>query len=202
MNRRAMLALKRALLAIAAPVLLTACSSQPEPEPEPPLAGAAIGGEFTLIDKTGKEVRWSDFDGSWRTIYFGFTFCPDACPLDMDKLMKGFRQFEQAHPDRAAKMQPLFVSIDPERDGPKEVGQFAAAFHPRLIGLSGSPEQVQAAANAFVAYYRKGEETAGGYLMDHSRQAYLMDAEGKPVALLPIDQSSEAVAAELDKWVR
>ena len=200
MNRRAMLALKRALLLLAAPVALTACSA--EPEAQPPLAGAQIGGEFTLIDKDSKTVRWSDFDGSWRTIYFGYTFCPDACPLDMGVLMKGFRQFENAHPDLAAKVQPLFVSIDPARDGPEQVGQFAAAFHPRLIGLTGTQEQVDAAAKAFVSYYQKGEETAGGYLMDHSRQAYLMDPEGKPVALLPIDQSPEAVAQELSKWVK
>ena len=200
MNRRAMLALKRALLLLAAPVALAACSA--EPEAQPPLAGAQIGGEFTLIDKDSKTVRWSDFDGSWRTIYFGYTFCPDACPLDMGVLMKGFRQFENAHPDLAAKVQPLFVSIDPARDGPEQVGQFAAAFHPRLIGLTGTQEQVDAAAKAFVSYYQKGEETAGGYLMDHSRQAYLMDPEGKPVALLPIDQSPEAVAQELSKWVK
>ena len=122
MNRRAMLALKRAVLLLAAPVALTACSA--EPEAQPPLAGAQIGGEFTLIDKDSKTVRWSDFDGSWRTIYFGYTFCPDACPLDMGVLMKGFRQFENAHPDLAAKVQPLFVSIDPARDGPEQVGQF------------------------------------------------------------------------------
>jgi protein SCO1 len=200
MNRRAMSPLSRALTVLSAPLLLLACSAQPAPEP--PLAGAAIGGAFTLVDKDAKPVAWSDFDGSWRTIYFGFTFCPDACPLDMKALMSGFAQFEAAHPERAAKVQPLFVSIDPARDGPKEVGQFAAAFHPRLIGLTGSPEQVAAAAKAFAVYYQKGEETAGGYLMDHSRAAYLMDPEGKPIAILPIDQSPEAVAAELDKWVR
>jgi protein SCO1/2 len=117
-------------------------------------------------------------------------------------LMKGFRQFEKEHPELAAKVQPLFVTIDPARDGPKQVGEFAAAFHPRLIGLTGSAAQVDAAAKAFVAYYQKGEETAGGYLMDHSRQAYLMDPKGKPIAILPIDQSPEKVAEELAKWVK
>jgi protein SCO1 len=190
----------RFLLALAAPLSLLACTAQPAEEP--PLAGAAIGGEFTLVDKNAKPVRWSDFDGSWRTVYFGFTFCPDACPLDLSVLMNGFRKFEKAHPERAAKVQPLFVSIDPERDGPQEVGQFAAAFHPRLIGLTGTPEQIDAAAKAFAVYYQKGEETAGGYLMDHSRAAYLMDAQGKPIAILPIDESPDAVAAELEKWVR
>jgi len=200
MNRRAMVAFARAFFALTAPALLLACKA--EPPPEAPLAGAAIGGEFTLVDKTGKPVRWSQFAGSWRTIYFGYTFCPDACPTDMAVLMKGFRKFEQDHPELAAKVQPLFVTIDPARDGPKQVGEFAAAFHPRLIGLTGTPAQVDAAAKAFVAYYQKGEETSGGYLMDHSRQAYLMDPQGKPIAILPIDKSPEAVASELEKWVR
>lgn len=205
MNRRAMVAFSRAffapaIFAVAAPVMLAACSAQPEPEP--PLAGASIGGEFTLVDKSGAQVRWSQFEGSWRTIYFGYTFCPDACPMDMAVLMKGFRQFEKAHPERAAKVQPLFVTIDPARDGPKQVGEFAAAFHPRLIGLTGTPSQVDAAAKAFVAYYQKGEATSGGYLMDHSRHAYLMDPQGMPIAILPIDQSPEKVAEELEKWVR
>jgi protein SCO1/2 len=198
MNRRAMVAFARAFVALAAPALLLACKAAPEP----PLAGAKIGGEFTLVDKTGKDVRWSQFDGSWRTIYFGYTFCPDACPTDMAVLMKGFRQFEKEHPDLAAKVQPLFVTIDPARDGPKQVGEFAKAFHPRLIGLTGTAEQVDTAAKAFVAYYQKGEETSGGYLMDHSRQAYLMDPQGKPIAILPTDQSPAAVASELAKWVK
>ncbi len=200
MNRRAMSAFIRALIIAAAPVLLAGCSA--EPAPQPPLAGANIGGEFTLADKTGKQVRWSQFGGSWRTIYFGYTFCPDACPNDMGVLMKGFRLFEKARPDLAAKVQPLFVTIDPARDGPGQVGEFAAAFHPRLIGLTGTAEQVGQAAKAFAIYYQKGEETSGGYLMDHSRQAYLMDPQGKPVAMLPVDQSPEMVAQELEKWVR
>ena len=200
MNRRAMAAFSRALFVLAVSAGLFACKA--EPSSEPPLAGAAIGGAFTLIDKAGKDVRWSQFSGSWRTIYFGYTFCPDACPTDMAVLMKGFRMFEEKHPELAAKVQPLFVSIDPTRDGPRQVGEFAAAFHPRLIGLTGTQAQVDAAAKAFVAYYQKGEETSGGYLMDHSRQAYLMDPQGKPIALLPIDKSPEAVAAELEKWVR
>jgi protein SCO1/2 len=208
MNRAAMTypfrtALLRTFAALAIPFALAACGSNaPPPAERPPLEGAAIGGPFTLVDKTGTTVRWEDFAGKYRIVYFGYTFCPDACPLDVQQLMKGFGQFEKASPALARQVQPMFISIDPVRDTPKVVGEFAAAFSPRLLGLTGTPAQVQAAAKAFAAYYAKGQESAGGYLMDHSRVAFLMDREGKPIAMLPIDKSPEAVAAELTKWVR
>jgi protein SCO1/2 len=195
MNRRAML---RSLTLLAA-VLLGACS--PRAETPPPLAGARIGGDFTLIDKTGETVRFHDFRGKYPVVYFGYTFCPDVCPLDVQHLMQGYNRFAKADPEAAAKVQPIFVSIDPERDTPAVVGEFAAAFSPRLIGLTGSPEQVAEAAKMFAAYYRKGDpQPGGGYLMDHSRAAYLMGSQGQPIALLPVDEGAEAVAKELERW--
>ena len=167
----------------------------------PPLEGARIGGDFALIDKAGKPVRFHDFAGKYRIVYFGYTFCPDACPLDMQELIQGYAKFAKAEPDVAARVQPLFVSIDPARDTPAAVGEFAAAFSPNLIGLTGSEAQVAEAAKMFKAYYAKGEPTKdGGYLMDHARIAYLMDPAGKPLAILPIDQTPEAVAESLAKW--
>lgn len=197
MNRRAML---RPVTALAALLFtLTACS--PEQAMPPPLEGAAIGGDFSLIDKAGKPVRFHDFAGKYRIVYFGYTFCPDACPLDVQKMMQGYARFAKAEPQVAARVQPLFVSIDPARDTPTAVGEFAAAFSPKLIGLTGTEAQVAEAAKMFKAYYTKGEPTkAGGYLMDHSRIAYLMDPDGKPLALLPIDQTPDAVAESLAKW--
>jgi len=208
MNRAAMTypvraALLRTFAVLAIPFALTACdSSAPPPAERPPLEGAAIGGPFTLVDKTGATVRWEDFAGKYRIVYFGYTFCPDACPMDVQQMMKGFGLFEKASPALARQVQPIFISIDPARDTPKVVGEFAAAFSPRLLGLTGTPEQVQAAAKAFAAYYARGQESAGGYLMDHSRVAFLMNRDGKPMAMLPVDKNPEAVAAELTKWVR
>lgn len=205
MNRRAMT--KPRLLA-AILLVLASCSPQGDPEPQiqgVDLAGAQIGGEFTLTGKDGNRVRWSDFAGKYRIIYFGYTFCPDACPMDVAAMMRGFSRFEQAHPDQAAKVQPIFITIDPARDTPEVVGQWTAAFGPRLLGLTGTPEQVKQAASAFAAYYKRGAQTSGGYLMDHSRIAYLMDPQGKPIAMLPVDKGAaapEAVAAELAKWVK
>ncbi|MBB4860686.1 protein SCO1/2 [Novosphingobium chloroacetimidivorans] len=206
MNRRAMIHRFLSVCALLlAPLTLAACGSGGQPaasEQRPPLEGAAIGGPFTLIDKDSKPVTWDSFKGKYRIVYFGYTFCPDACPLDMQQLMKGFAAFERGSADRAAKVQPIFITIDPERDTPQVVGQWTAAFSPRLIGLTGTPAQVAVAAKAFAAYYSKGKESSGGYLMDHSRIAYLMDPDGKPLAMLPVDKGADAVAAELNTWVK
>ena len=190
-------------LAVALPiVLLSAGCGGNAPAEDPPLAGAAIGGPFELVDKTGKAVRWSDFDGKYRIVYFGYTYCPDVCPLDVQHLMQGFARFEEAEPRLAAEVQPIFVSIDPVRDTPAKAGEFAAAFSEDLIGLTGTAEQVDAAAKAFGVYYAKGEDAGGNrYLMDHSRSAYLMGRQGEPIALLPADKGAEAVATELERWV-
>lgn len=202
MNRHAMTYRILALAAALLPLALAACDAAPGSSAErPPLEGAAIGGPFTLTDKDGSTVRWDDFAGKYRIVYFGYTFCPDACPMDVQNMMQGFAGFEKATPELAAKVQPIFISIDPARDTPAIVGEFSAAFSPRLLGLTGTPEQVKQAANAFAAFYAKGEESGGGYLMDHSRIAYLMAPDGKPMAMLPVDKGPEAVSAELGKWV-
>jgi len=208
MNRRAMDPKRPIRLRLAASLILplgaalltlAACSGGGEPAP---LEGAAIGGDFTLVDKTGKTVRAADFKGRYRTLYFGYTFCPDVCPLDVQILMRGYHLFAKAHPDLAPKVAPLFISIDPARDTPAVVGQFAARFGKELTGLTGTEAQVAAVAKSYAVYYKKGEGSApDSYLMDHSRAAYLMGPEGQPIALLPVDKDARAVAADLAKWV-
>ena len=206
MNRSAMIKPHRytplAIFAATCALLLAACSGPVQaPAAEPPLAGAHIGGPFTLTDKDGRTRRWADFSGRYRLVYFGYTYCPDACPTDVAALMQGFNRFDHAHPKLAAQVQPLFITIDPARDTPAVVGEFAAAFSPRLMGLSGSPEQIAQAARAFAVYYAKGAQSPGGYVMDHSRIAYLMGRKGEPIAILPIDKGPAAVADELALWV-
>jgi len=189
-----------AALGLCAGLGLAGCQQQAAEAP--PLEGASIGGPFTLKDKDGKTVTWAQFEGKWRIVYFGYTFCPDACPMDVQAMMRGFYAFQKAHPQEASAVQPIFISIDPERDTPDVVGKWTGAFGPALLGLTGTPEQVKAAAGAFAVYYKRGEDTAGGYLMDHSRIAYLMAPDGKPIAMLPVDKGGDAVAAELAKWVK
>ncbi|WP_374531329.1 SCO family protein [Novosphingobium sp.] len=187
-----------------AAIALAACSpgAAPVPIQGTELTGAEIGGPFTLVDKDGKTVNSGDFAGRYLIVYFGYTFCPDACPTDVGVLMRGFAQFEKAHPELAAKVQPIFISIDPARDTPAKVGEFAAAFSPRLIGLTGSQAQVDAAVKAYKAVAQRGNDTPGGYLMDHSRMAYLMGPKGEPIEALPVDKNAEAVAADLAASVK
>jgi len=187
---------------LAAALSLTSIVAACGPAAEPPLAGTGIGGQFELVDKSGKTVRWSDFNGKYRMVYFGFTYCPDACPSDLARSGKGLQQFEQEHPDLGAKVQPIFISVDPERDTPAVVGEFAANFHPRLIGLTGTPAQVEAAADAFKVFYEKTPPGADGqYMVNHSTVTYLFGPKGEPLATIPTDQGPDAVAAELEKWV-
>lgn len=173
------------------------------PKEPPPLDGAAIGGPFELVDNEGQSVRWADFAGKWRMVYFGYTYCPDVCPFDVQRMMAGYRQFAAADPELAAEVQPIFITIDPARDTPAKIGEYTANFGDELLGLTGTAAAVDQAARAFAVYYQPGEVSeAGGYLMDHSRAAYLMDRQGNPIALLPVEDNAEAVAAELARWVR
>jgi protein SCO1 len=180
---------------------LSACNAGTA-QPEPPLAGATIGGPFTLTDQTGAQRSERDFAGKYRIVYFGYTFCPDVCPVDVANIAAGLKAFEAKDPARGRQVVPIFITADPARDTPAALKAFVANFHPRLVGLTGSTAAIDAAAKAHAVYIKRGApQPGGGYLVDHSRAAYLMDPEGKPLALLPADKGAAEVAAELAKWV-
>ena len=183
---------------------LSLSGCQQKPSEKPPLEGAAIGGDFTLTDQDGKPFDSKSLKGKYRIFYFGYTFCPDACPTDMAVLGKAMRQLDAKDPALSAKIQPLFVSVDPARDTPAVLKQFTAAFYPRLIGLTGSDAQIARVAKQYAISYRKEPAPAGasGYLMDHPRVAYLFDPDGKPIEMLPVDANADQVEADLEKWVR
>ncbi|MEJ5093429.1 MULTISPECIES: SCO family protein [Sphingomonas] len=185
-------------------LLLAGCGGATNgPSQEPPLAGARIGGAFALTDGAGKTVRDTDFAGRYRIVYFGYTFCPDVCPVDLQKIAAGLKAFEGAHADLAPKVVPIFITVDPERDTPEVVGRYVAAFHPRMVGLTGTPQAIAQVARAYaVPFAKRREAGATEYLMDHGTQAYLMGPDGQPIALLPTDQGPEAIARELERWVR
>ena len=178
---------------------LGACSS---PSAPPPLEGASMGGPFTLTDQNGRRVSDRDFAGKYRLIYFGYTFCPDVCPVDMQVIGAGLRRFEAEDGARAARVQPIFISVDPARDTPAVLRQFVAAFHPRTIGLTGSEAEIAQVAREYRIFYQRGEASAGGYMVNHTRMAVLYGPEGQPIAIIPHDQGPEGVATELGRWVR
>ena len=170
---------------------------------EPPLAGAPIGGAFALTDQDGGRVTNDSLKGSYRLVYFGYSFCPDVCPVDVQRMAQGLKTFEASNPERAARVVPVFITVDPARDTPAALKAFVAAFHPRLIGLTGTQAEVDVAKRAYRVYAAKGEGTdAENYLMDHSAFVYLMDPDGKPIMYFERGDDAAAIAAGLAKWVR
>ena len=198
---------KNILLAVAAILTLSSCNNAPSQAPlsSAPLAGAAIGGDFSLTDQDGRKRSNAEFDGQYRIIYFGYTNCPDICTPDVQNLMAGLKAFEKTSPALEKKIQPIFITVDPERDTPAVLKQFTAAFHPRLIGLTGTSAEIAATAKKFAVYYDRIEgSTPDAYLMSHSQTPFLMGPDGKPIAILPVANEGAAslVTAELAKWVR
>jgi protein SCO1/2 len=144
------------------------------------VAREAVTGEFSLVDQNGNAVTDEDYRGSWLLVFFGYTHCPDVCPTTLGVV--GLAMDELG--DDAAKLQPLFITVDPERDTPEVMAEYLSAFHPGIVGLTGSPEQIKAAAQSHRAYYAKAPMEEGGeigetdYAMDHSAYLYLMDQNG------------------------
>jgi cytochrome oxidase Cu insertion factor (SCO1/SenC/PrrC family) len=139
---------------------------------------ALIGGPFTLVDHTSKTVTEADFRGRFMLIFFGFTYCPDACPTALTVMAEALDIIGPA----AARIVPVMISIDPERDTPEQLAMYVRHFHPSLIGLTGSADQVATAAKAFRVYYAKVKEEGsdeGEYTMDHTAIIYLMGPDGK-----------------------
>lgn len=179
---------------------LAACTPSAD-KAEPPLAGARIGGPFTLTDQDGRRVSDRDFAGRYRLMYFGYSFCPDVCPVDLQKLMAGYAALEKSDPGVTAKIAPIFVTVDPERDTPAVLKQYVSAFHPKLIGLTGTPAEIAAVAKEYAIIYSKVQQPgASAYLVDHSRIVYLFGPKGEPIALIPEDGKPDQIAAELKRW--
>jgi protein SCO1/2 len=129
----------------------------------------------------------------------------------MQQLMAGLKRYEKSHPELANKIQPIFISVDPERDNPAVLKQFVSAFHPNLIGLTGNSSEITAVAKSYAVFFDRVPGTnAEDYLMSHTQLPYLMGPKGEPLAPLPVDTPTteinegepDAVAADLEKWVR
>jgi protein SCO1/2 len=189
------------LIALLLAVVLSGCEGGRAAPP--PLEGATMGGAFTLTDQFGRRVSDTAFAGKYRLVYFGFTFCPDVCPVDMQVIGAGLRQFEADDAARAARVQPIFISVDPARDTPAVLRQFVANFHPRFVGLTGGEDEIARTARAYGVFYERARPgQGGGYNVNHSRMIVLYGPEGQPIAIVPHDRGPAAVAGELERWVR
>lgn len=167
------------------------------------LAGSTLGGAFSLVNQDGKPVTDQDFKGKYRLMYFGYTFCPDVCPTDVALIAKGLNAYAASRPGRAERVQPIFITVDPERDDPAALKAFVAAFHPRLIGLTGTPAQIDAARKNYGIYAKKvATSDPENYLMDHFAVLYLFGPDGEPIAFLPHGSTAQDVTQMLETHVR
>lgn len=156
----------------------------------------SIGGPFTLTDQDGKSITDADFKGQFTLIYFGYTFCPDACPTALGTITAALNKLGPA----ADKVTPIFITIDPERDTPQVMKDYAANFHPRLRALTGTLDQITAVAHAYRVYFSKAEGAdTQHYLMDHSTIIYLMDRDGRYLAHFGPEATPDDIVAELKR---
>ncbi len=163
---------------------------------------AAIGGPFTLVDQGGQTVTEQDLLGNYALIYFGYTYCPDVCPTALATAARGLDLLEAADPQAAQMVRPVFITVDPERDTPEAMGEYVAAFHPRMLGLTGTEAQVAKAAKSYRVFYQKVfPEDATEYLMDHASNIYLMDPAGNYTAHFPHNMTADEVSERLQKLV-
>tara|TARA_R110001592_G_scaffold64194_4_gene197454 strand:- start:29149 stop:29784 length:636 start_codon:yes stop_codon:yes gene_type:complete len=155
-----------------------------------------IGGPFTLTDHTGRPVTEQDFRGKAMLIFFGYTYCPDVCPTSLTEISAAMDKLGPS----ADKVVPILVSIDPERDTPEVLKDYVAHFHPSIVGLTGTPEQIKQAARVYRVYFAKVPDKGGdkdAYLMDHSSVIYLMGPDGKFLAHFSTQTDAETMAAKI-----
>lgn len=158
---------------------------------------ALIGGPFSLVGTDGKPVTDRDFRGRYMLIFFGFTHCPDICPAELQVTAQALDQLG----DKAKKVVPIFITLDPERDTPEAMANYVKSFGPNFVGLTGSPEAIAAAAKAYRVSYSKVEnkDSPGDYSVDHSALVYLMDPEGRYVTHFSYGLSADQMAEKLGK---
>lgn len=159
-----------------------------------PVVAGQFGGDFTLT-QPNKTVKLSDFQDKVVVMYFGYASCPDICPTSLAIISAGLKTLSATE---LAQVQPIFVSIDPERDKGDNLINYVKHFHPNLIGITGTPNEVQQAARQYGAFYAKVPSTSAmGYTVDHTSNTYLISKAGKFVTILPHDSTPNSIAAAI-----
>jgi protein SCO1 len=195
---RRVLAAGLAAAALALGIVAGRLGVEPSPQRNQAAAMPGIGGHFALTTPEGRAVTDRSFPGQWLLLYFGYTSCPDACPTALNALGNALDELGLL----AAKVQPIFITVDPERDTPQVMADYVKSFDPRILGLSGSPEQIGAAAQEFRVYYKVRPLGNNEYAIDHSSFIYVIDPEGQVVRLLSGDLPGHSMAEELDRLIR
>jgi cytochrome oxidase Cu insertion factor (SCO1/SenC/PrrC family) len=157
----------------------------------------SVGGPFTLTDQAGKQRSDTEFRGKLMIVYFGYTYCPDVCPADLMAITQALDALGPA----AEGVQPIFITIDPERDT-KVLADYVSAFHHSLVGLTGSPEEIRKIANSYKAFYAKvPDERSGGYSIDHTGVIYLMGRDGEYLGFMPPQTNPDRLTEILRKYL-
>ena len=158
--------------------------------------GDLIGGPFTLIDQTGQQVTDADVIDGLTLVYFGYTFCPDICPVDVARNADAVDLLDQ----RGVTVKPVMITVDPARDTPEVMADYAGYMHPRMVGLTGTDEQIEAAKTAYKVYGAKaaGQEDEEFYIVDHTTLTYLMHPEEGFLAFFRREMSAEQVADRVE----
>jgi cytochrome oxidase Cu insertion factor (SCO1/SenC/PrrC family) len=152
---------------------------------------APVGGPFELTDQTGHRRTDADFRGKLVVLYFGYTYCPDVCPTELQSISLALDKLGAA----AEAVQPLFITVDPERDTPARLADFVSSFHPRLIGLTGSLAEIRKTAIAYRTFFAKNSAAApGDYSVDHTGFIYLVGRDGRYLGFLPPGLAPDAIA--------
>ena len=167
----------------------------PVSKPDLEVSQSIIGGPFEMVNHLGETVTQESFKGRHMLVYFGYTFCPDVCPTELQSMTVALNDMGK----EADAITPVFVTIDPARDDVAAVRYYIGFFHPRLVGLTGTPEQVDAMTDAFGVFYARARDTGEttDYLMDHSSLIFLMDEDGRYVTHIRTGTSPEAMARQL-----
>jgi len=180
---------------------LTPVPAEQATETAQPETRIDVGGTFTLVAQDGATVTEKSFPGEYLLVFFGYTFCPDVCPTTLAEVSRTLDLLG----DDAGRVRPLFITVDPARDTPQVLADYVGHFHPRILGLSGTPEQTAAVAKAYRVYYAKAPGSADddSYLMDHSALLYFMAPDGRYITAFshqtPPEEMAKAIRRSLHK---